>query len=222
LTRRRLDSMWCCPPTSAPGLGSPLPHPHRDWAHPLPHLHRGWAHPLPHLRRDWAHPYDICAGTELAPATSALGLCSPAPHLCRDWIHPLPHLHWDWAHPATSALGPGPPGHICAGTGLTPATSASGLSSSPATSAPGLGSPLPHLRWDWAGRRCRSTPSFSTLSPISAALWQCCPRRRRAGHGHICARTGLARPTSAPGLGLAAATSRRAFERPGGDGPACP
>jgi hypothetical protein len=26
--------------TSAPGLGPPLPHLHRDWAHPLPRLHR--------------------------------------------------------------------------------------------------------------------------------------------------------------------------------------
>ena len=38
-----------------------------------------------------------------------------APH--RDWGAPLPHLHREWAHPC----------HICAGTGLTPATSAPGL-----------------------------------------------------------------------------------------------
>jgi hypothetical protein len=38
-------------------------------------------------------------------------------------------LHRDWAHP----------GHICTGAGLAPATS-----------APGLGSPLPHLRRDFA------------------------------------------------------------------------
>jgi hypothetical protein len=66
-----------------PGLGSPLPHPHRDWAHP------------PHLRWDWAHP-----------ATSAPGLGSLLPHLHRDWAHPChigtgagltppPHLHRD-------------------------------------------------------------------------------------------------------------------------------
>ena len=41
----------------------------------------------------------------------------------------LPHLRRDWAWPC----------HICAGTGL-----------GPATSAPGLGSALPHLRRDWA------------------------------------------------------------------------
>jgi hypothetical protein len=33
------------PATSAPGLGSPLPHLRRDWAHPCPHLHRDWARP---------------------------------------------------------------------------------------------------------------------------------------------------------------------------------
>jgi hypothetical protein len=43
------------PATSAPGLGSPLPH----------------------LRRDWAHACHIYAGTGLAPATSAPGLGCP-------------------------------------------------------------------------------------------------------------------------------------------------
>jgi hypothetical protein len=55
--------------------------------------------------------------------TSALGLGSPLPHLRRDWAHPC---------------------HICAGTGLTPATSAPGLGLAPLpTSAPRLGSPPP-------------------------------------------------------------------------------
>ncbi len=49
--------------TSAPGLGSPLPH----------------------LHRDWADPCHICTGTGLTPATSALGLGSPLPHLHWDW-----------------------------------------------------------------------------------------------------------------------------------------
>jgi hypothetical protein len=53
-------------PTSAPGLGSPLPH----------------------LRRDWARPSHICAGTGLPPPTSAPGLGSPLPHLRRDWARP--------------------------------------------------------------------------------------------------------------------------------------
>jgi hypothetical protein len=38
----------------------------------------------PYLHRDWAHPAHICAGTGLAPPTSAPGLGSPRPHLHRD------------------------------------------------------------------------------------------------------------------------------------------
>jgi hypothetical protein len=49
------------PPTSALGLGSPLPH----------------------LHRDWARPSHICTGTGLAPPTSAPALGSPLPHLHR-------------------------------------------------------------------------------------------------------------------------------------------
>jgi hypothetical protein len=56
-------------PASAPGLGSPLPH----------------------LHRDWARPCHICAGTGLAPATSAPGLGSPLPHLRRDRAARLVH-----------------------------------------------------------------------------------------------------------------------------------
>ena len=33
----------------------------------------GVGSPLPHLHRDWARPCHICAGIGLAPATSALG-----------------------------------------------------------------------------------------------------------------------------------------------------
>ena len=84
----------------------------------------------------------------------------------------------------------GLPAHLCAGTRLTPATSAPGPASplphphrdrphashicpgtglTPVTSAPGLGSRLPHLHQDWA-HRC-----------------------------HICTGTGLTPTTSAPG-----------------------
>ncbi len=48
------------PATSAPGLGSPLPHLRRNWAQQLPHLRRNWAQQLPHL-----------SGTGLAPAGRA-------------------------------------------------------------------------------------------------------------------------------------------------------
>jgi len=34
-------------------MGSPRPHPLRDWGSSLPHLHR-----------DWVHPCRICAGTD--------------------------------------------------------------------------------------------------------------------------------------------------------------
>ena len=61
------------------------------------------------VRRNWAHP-----------SGSAL------PHL--HWGSPLPHLRRDRTHPC----------HICAGTGLTPATSALVLGLTSATSAPGL------------------------------------------------------------------------------------
>jgi hypothetical protein len=51
---------------------------------------------------------------------------------------PLPHLHRDLARCC----------HTCAESGLTPATSAPGLSCRRVTSASGLGAPLPHLHRD--------------------------------------------------------------------------
>jgi hypothetical protein len=57
--------------------------------------------------------------------------------------------------------------HICAGTGLTPGTS-----------APRLGSPLPHLRWDLAHpcHICAGTGLPATSAPGTLSL---CMRRRR-------------------------------------------
>ena len=52
LLASRPTPRWPTPPTSAPGLGSPRPHLHRDWAHPCAHLHRDWAHPCAHLHWD--------------------------------------------------------------------------------------------------------------------------------------------------------------------------
>jgi hypothetical protein len=63
------------PSTSAPGLGSALPH----------------------LLQDWAHRAHICAGTELTPATSAV--------LRRDWAHSA-HLRRG-RPPAEGATSPG-------------------------------------------------------------------------------------------------------------------
>ncbi len=60
----RATSAWQYPPGPGPrvphlvpGLGSPRPQLHWDWAHPFP-ICAGtdWAHPGPHLHRDWAHP----------------------------------------------------------------------------------------------------------------------------------------------------------------------
>ena len=59
---------------------------------------------------------------------------------------PISHLHRDWAHPS----------HICAGTGLTAATS-----------APRLSSPLPHLHRDWA--RPSHICTATGLTPATSA-----------------------------------------------------
>ncbi len=59
------------PPTSAPGLGPPHPHLHRDWAHPI-HICTRTGPTHPHLHQDWAHPAHICTGTAPTPPTSAL------------------------------------------------------------------------------------------------------------------------------------------------------
>ena len=89
---------------------------------------------LPHLHRDWAHPRHICTGIRLSRATSAPGL---------DVLRPT----IDSAVPSARACGirarlcrlASHSAHICTGIGL-----------GPDASAPVLGSPLPHLRRDWA------------------------------------------------------------------------
>ncbi len=100
-----------CLPTSAPGLGSSLPHPHQERALTPCHIFTGTG-PTPftsalglrslppHLHQEWAHPSHICAASGLTPPTSAPGLgARPCPHPHRDWAHPFLHLHRDWAHP---------------------------------------------------------------------------------------------------------------------------
>jgi hypothetical protein len=89
----------CPAATSAPGLGSPLPH----------------------LPRDWTHPSNICTGTGLAAATSAPGLGSPLPHRHRDWAHPCHICSRNRPTPSHICSGTGPtPSHTCSGTGPTP------------------------------------------------------------------------------------------------------
>ncbi len=92
----------------------------------------GTAEALAHMRWHECCP-GACAGTKGA---------HPTPHLRRDRAHPTPHLRRDRAHPTTCHILPGTlitlatsaVPHICAGTGLTPTTS-----------APGLGKPC-HIR----------------------------------------------------------------------------
>ena len=102
--------------TSAPGLGLSLPHLHRDWAHPR-HICAGTAHAL-QVRRGPRRRAPQHTHVHRGP-----GRRGGRGYRVRRG------LQRDWAHPA----------HICAGTGLTPPTS-----------APGLGAPRPHLRRDWA------------------------------------------------------------------------
>ena len=109
-------SHWDLPPsaTSAPGLGSRLPHLDLDLARPchfaagnghlhcniytgtgqpLPHLHRDWARPLPHLHRDSAHSCNICTGTRLTPAATSVPGLGLAPATSAPGLSsPLPHL----------------------------------------------------------------------------------------------------------------------------------
>jgi hypothetical protein len=138
LPHLRRDSARAChicaatrpaPATSAPGLGSRLPHLHWDWATSAP----GLGPPLPHLRRDSAHRLDEAKqgrrlGVALAdtrrhgaiacriwPAPARINVAPAATRISRRRLDEVQDLHQDSAdHPS----------HICAGTGLTPATSA--------------------------------------------------------------------------------------------------
>jgi hypothetical protein len=62
------------PATSAPGLGSPLPHLQRDWGSTLPRLSRGWAYPC-----------HICIRTALIPAPSKQVRAGASPVLVEMW-----------------------------------------------------------------------------------------------------------------------------------------
>ena len=86
---------------TATGNGTRRPHLRRDCARPSPTSPKPGS-PLPHLRRDRAHACHICT-------TSAQGPGSPLSHLRREWTRPL----------AISVP-------VCAGDGLTPATSTNG------------------------------------------------------------------------------------------------
>jgi hypothetical protein len=81
------------------------------------------------------------------------------------------------------------PCHSCTGTGLTPASS-----------APGPGSPLPHLRRDWAHPCLICTGTGRSPATSAPGLGSPLPHLHR-DWAHQCG-TGLTPATSAPGLGL--------------------
>ena len=68
-------------------------------------------------------------------------------------------------------------GHICTGTGLTPASSAPGLGSLPPRRGP---APWPHLHRDWARRShicaaATSAPGLGSLAPATSSSGRCGP-----------------------------------------------
>ena len=148
--RRCVPSIIAASPTSAPRLGSPRPHLHRDWAHPA-HIFAttGLTPPTSAPALPGAEPTAaVRYNREMGPRVAAhprgsgalpLKLTVFTPPVVRPKTIP-PHPRCDWAHPCC---------HIRAATGLTPA----------ATSAPRLGSPLrPHLRVDCLRTHVRDRP----------------------------------------------------------------
>ena len=124
--------------------------------------------------------------------------------VCSIRLLALPRLHRDWARPCTNLRGDcAHPCHICAGTRLAPAHICTGTRLTAPTSAPGLGSPLPHLRRDWARpcHICTGTGLAAATSASGPGSPQPHLRRDWARPCHICAGTGLTAATSAPGLG---------------------
>ena len=138
--------------TSAPGLGSPLPHRHQDQAHRC-QICTGAG----------LTPCHICTGVGLTPAASAPGLGSPLPHLRRYWAR---RCHICTGTRARRC-------HICIRTRLAAATSVPGRD--PLLPRKHTANPqAPYRRgyqgnwdtgWDWS---CRA------LRPASyAGHWMC-------------------------------------------------
>jgi hypothetical protein len=121
---------WSCtgsglnPTTSTPGVGSPLPHLHRDWAHPC-HICTG-------TERSPAH---ICTETEPTPAAGERVRAHNWKRALGPKSGPLPRRDQQvrrllWSCSASTAFSDlcsclAWQCHICTGTGRTPATSAS-------------------------------------------------------------------------------------------------
>jgi hypothetical protein len=161
---------WLAPATSAPGLGSPLPH----------------------LHRDSAHRCHICTGTRLTAATSAPGLGSLLPHLCARGLGspPLARRRFAAGVPtnilalALTCVGSMPldaaiiircvrcaRAHICTGTGLTPPTSAPRLRSPPADPAGRHGHTI----------RCSALHTAGRVLGARVGVWSGCVRLHTHG-----------------------------------------
>jgi hypothetical protein len=155
----------------------------------------------PHLHGDWAHP-----------AASAPGLGSPFATSAPGRGFSPPRLRWDWAHPR----------HICAGTRLGnrfwegPKGFAEGLPTAPRCA------PLARHWPVRSGLACGAAQSVGMTglcrTDCSADTpWLRPHEARPAGctrlH-HVCAGTGLAAATSAPGLGPLLPTSAPGLDSP--------
>ncbi len=147
-------------PTSAPGLGSPIPHPHGTGLNP-PTSAPGLGSPLSH----------VSTGTGLTRVTPAPGLGSPLPHPRRDGARSVHIFTGTGATPnLPTAPGRGSPRpHLLfTGTGATPSlpTSALGLGlTPPIASAAGLCSGTTTRTSRWArGRRWSTSTRRSSSS----------------------------------------------------------
>ena len=76
--------------------------------------------------------------------------------------------------PPCFALSQTSAAHICAGTWARPCHICAGTGLTAPTSAPGLGSPLPHLRRDWA--RVAPTPAADLCAPSHICTKIACAR----------------------------------------------
>jgi hypothetical protein len=123
------------PPTSAPGLGSPLSHLHEDCAHAC-HICTGLAKRKGPTRLT---PMQACVLTTPRSALEtdgeAAGQLSADTHLATVRAHALPRLA---SHLHRAGTGP-TPCHICAGTGPTPCHICAGTGPTPRPICAGTG-----------------------------------------------------------------------------------
>ena len=164
--------------------------------------------PLPQLHRDWAHPCHICAGTGLAPMTSAPGLGSPLRHLRRDWsrIGIRCAVSQHVARPCVAVHG----AVVRRGSWLQ--------QGSMVATSPALGP-----RWCRSGHSCSTTRGLCSSTSSCAAGFFRARSRRRCGWGEPKSRRrcGRGEPKSRRRCGRGEPKSRRSCGRvepsPGAD-----